>query len=79
MKTSKSLFVGKYEFMRFKGYTWLKIFYHNMTDCVGFNKVEDALSYYSDTKYSILIEINETYKQRNGKYVYSILSRFRSI
>ena len=30
MKTSKSLFDGKYEFMRFKGYTWLKIFYHNI-------------------------------------------------
>ena len=72
MNWGKPGLVGKYEFRSFKGYTWLKVFYHNMTDLVGFNNVEDAFSINEKNKFSILIEINESLKQRNNKYEFII-------
>ena len=72
MNWGKPGLVGKYEFRSFKGYMWLKVFYHNITDLVGFNNIEDAFSINEENKFSILIEINESLKQRNNKYEFII-------
>ena len=68
MEWNKPILIGKYEIREFKRYMWLKVFYHNMTDLVGFDEVNDALSCNEENKYSILNEINSSLKQRNNIY-----------
>ena len=73
MEWNKPIQIGKYEIREFKGCMWLKIFYHNITDFVGFSDINDALSCDEENKYSILNEINSSLKQRsNNKYEFII-------
>ena len=60
--------IGNYEVKFFKNAFWLKLFFHNMTDISnGFSSNEEALHCNSEGKYSILSELNESYKIQ-GRY-----------
>ena len=65
-------FIGKYELRRFSDSLWLKVFFHNMTNLVGFSDENEAILCNEKDKYSILGELNSSLKQRNGKFEFII-------
>ena len=68
MKWESTIKSGKYEYRRYSGSLWLKIFYHNMETYEGFYNASEAMQCNSAYKYSILSELNKTLKQKNNKY-----------
>ena len=62
MKWKSSVHVNKYEFRTFHGYQWLKLLYHNMTNFVGFANEDEAKNCNTENRYSILGELNESFK-----------------
>jgi hypothetical protein len=63
MKWNEIFHTGKYEFRRFRGSQWHKILYHNMTEReYGFSDESEAIQCDSVNKYSILSELNSSYK-----------------
>ena len=68
----ETTFLGKYELRRFSGSLWLKVFFHNMTNLVGFSDEKEAILCNEKDKYSILGELNSSLKQRDGKFEFII-------
>ena len=69
MVIDKSLFnIGKYHYKRFRGASWLRIFYHNAKLGKGFNSESEAKSSNTKYKFSILEEVNDERYKFNGKY-----------
>ena len=65
--------ISKYHFKRFRGASWLRIFYHNAKIAGPFSGDDEALSINEVNKFSILGEINASDKYRyNGKYEFLI-------
>jgi len=57
----------------FQGATWLKIFHHDSSSGQYFNNFSEALKCNSNTKFSIIGEIDTTYKF-NDKYEFLLES-----
>ena len=68
MKWSEPAFYGKYEVRKYQNLLWLKVFYQNIADLIGFANKSEALNCNLKTKYSILGEIDETFRLKNGKF-----------
>ena len=63
----ESFHIGLHQVKYFHGAFWLKIFYHNMSTSVGFFNEEEALLCETSMKYSLLQDLDDTYKI-NGKF-----------
>ena len=60
--------LNKYEFKYFRNIQWLKIMFQDMADLKGFDNIDEAKSCNQPHKYSIISEIDDSFKLRNKKF-----------
>ena len=69
----KEIHAGFHEIKYFKGVFWLKVFYHDMSESIGFYSEDEAIYTKQPNKYSILRDITSDYKQNNGLYEFLLI------